>query len=67
MRTREEEGGGREGGREGGRGTELVIQGLYPLYDTLKGVRGDLGEERGSEGGGEGGREGGSGARYMGI
>ena len=36
-----------------------MIQGLYPLYDTLKGVRGDLGEERGSEGGGEGGREGG--------
>ncbi|TFJ84540.1 hypothetical protein NSK_004006, partial [Nannochloropsis salina CCMP1776] len=42
MRTREEEEGGQEGGREGGRGTELVVQGLYPLYDTLKGVRGDL-------------------------
>ncbi|KAM3569501.1 hypothetical protein VYU27_008412 [Nannochloropsis oceanica] len=35
-------GGGREGGIEGGRGEELLLQGLYPLYDTLKGVRGDL-------------------------
>jgi len=50
MRTGEEDGGGggggggREGGREGGRGRELLLQGLYPLYDTLKGARGDLGK-----------------------